>query len=147
MATQPTIGTHDGTFHCDEALACFMLRLLPQFKDARIVRSRDPAVLDPCTVVVDVGGRFDPEKQRFDHHQRDFAHTMHSLDNTKRWKTKLSSAGLVYFHYGREVCMCVRVCVCVRVHVRACACVWVCVCAVKILYHWHCLKLVRPTGL
>lgn len=32
------IGTHDGTFHCDEALACALLKLLPQYKDASIVR-------------------------------------------------------------------------------------------------------------
>ena len=31
------IGTHDGTFHCDEALACYMLKLLPDYKDAAIV--------------------------------------------------------------------------------------------------------------
>ena len=29
------IGIHSGTFHCDEALACFMLKLLPEYKDAR----------------------------------------------------------------------------------------------------------------
>lgn len=28
----PRIGTHDGTFHCDEALACALLRLLPRFR-------------------------------------------------------------------------------------------------------------------
>lgn len=28
------IGTHNGTFHCDEALAVFLLRLTPKFKDA-----------------------------------------------------------------------------------------------------------------
>ena len=33
-------------------------------------RSRDPKVLDECDVVVDVGGVYDPEKMRFDHHQR-----------------------------------------------------------------------------
>lgn len=32
------IGTHDGTFHCDEVLACALLKLLPQYKDASIVR-------------------------------------------------------------------------------------------------------------
>ena len=32
------IGTHNGTFHCDEALACYMLKLLPEYKDASIVR-------------------------------------------------------------------------------------------------------------
>ena len=33
-----TIGTHDGKFHCDEVLACSMLKLLPEYKDAEIVR-------------------------------------------------------------------------------------------------------------
>lgn len=26
------IGTHNGTFHCDEALACALLRLLPEYR-------------------------------------------------------------------------------------------------------------------
>ncbi|GCC47302.1 hypothetical protein chiPu_0031752, partial [Chiloscyllium punctatum] len=26
------IGTHGGTFHCDEAVACFLLRVLPQYQ-------------------------------------------------------------------------------------------------------------------
>ena len=29
------IGTHNGTFHCDEVLACFMLRTLEAYQDAR----------------------------------------------------------------------------------------------------------------
>ena len=32
------IGTHNGTFHCDEVLACFMLKQLPEYKNAEIVR-------------------------------------------------------------------------------------------------------------
>ena len=32
------IGTHSGTFHCDDVLACFMLKLLPEYKDAEIIR-------------------------------------------------------------------------------------------------------------
>ncbi|KAK2177966.1 hypothetical protein NP493_570g04000 [Ridgeia piscesae] len=32
------IGTHPGNFHCDGALACFMLTLLPEYKDAAIIR-------------------------------------------------------------------------------------------------------------
>ena len=30
-----TIGTHGGLFHCDEVLACYMLKVLPEYKDAR----------------------------------------------------------------------------------------------------------------
>ena len=32
------IGTHNGQFHCDEVLACFMLKSLPEYKDAEIIR-------------------------------------------------------------------------------------------------------------
>ena len=66
----PKIGTHNGTFHCDEALACFMLKQLPEYRHADIVRTRNPEELAKCDVVVDVGGVYDPEKHRYDHHQR-----------------------------------------------------------------------------
>eukprot|EP00057_Strongylocentrotus_purpuratus_P025906 XP_011680380.1 PREDICTED: UPF0160 protein MYG1, mitochondrial [Strongylocentrotus purpuratus] len=97
------IGTHNGTFHCDETLACYMLQRLPQYKDAEIVRTRDPAVLETCDIVVDVGGVFDPKRHRYDHHQRTFKDTMNSLSAEMPWTIKLSSAGLVYFHFGKEV--------------------------------------------
>ncbi|XP_074386804.1 MYG1 exonuclease isoform X2 [Zonotrichia albicollis] len=97
------IGTHDGTFHCDEALACFLLRLLPRYQDAEIVRTRDPQRLAGCDVVVDVGGEYDPGRHRYDHHQRSFTESMRSLRPDKPWSTKLSSAGLVYCHFGAQI--------------------------------------------
>ncbi|KAL8287325.1 hypothetical protein RQP46_003777 [Phenoliferia psychrophenolica] len=97
--TTPLLGTHSGTFHCDEALAVFLLRLLPAYGPAApLVRSRDPAVLEECTVVVDVGGVYDPQMLRFDHHQRGFEEVF-----GMGFKTKLSSAGLVYKHFGPEI--------------------------------------------
>ena len=98
-----TIGTHNGTFHCDETLACSLLKMLPRYREAEIVRTRDPAVLATCDLVVDVGGEYDPARLRFDHHQATFSETISSLDGSKKWTTKLSSAGLVYFHFGREI--------------------------------------------
>ncbi|XP_014271075.1 MYG1 exonuclease [Halyomorpha halys] len=95
------IGTHDGTFHCDEVLACYMLRLLSP--NADIVRSRSQEVLDTCDVVVDVGGVYNPEKKLFDHHQRDFTISASSLIPGKPWTIKLSSAGLIYCHFGKEI--------------------------------------------
>lgn len=65
-----TIGTHDGTFHCDEVTACWFLKQLPRYKDAEIVRTRDSSKLGQCDIVVDVGGVYDPKTFRFDHHQR-----------------------------------------------------------------------------
>lgn len=101
-----SIGTHNGTFHCDEILACFMLQQLPQYQNAEIVRSRDDAVLKGCDIVVDVGSVFDESKQRFDHHQNTFQHTLGSLRAEyaeKFSKVRLSSAGLVYTYFGEEV--------------------------------------------
>ncbi|KAK7478612.1 hypothetical protein BaRGS_00030144 [Batillaria attramentaria] len=101
--TMVKIGTHNGSFHCDEVLACFMLKQLPRYKDAEIVRTRDQKQLDQCDIVVDVGGVFNPETHRYDHHQRTFSECMNSLRPDKKWVTKLSSAGLVYLHFGHEI--------------------------------------------
>ncbi|XP_078362703.1 MYG1 exonuclease-like [Oculina patagonica] len=97
------IGTHNGTFHCDEALACFMLKQLPEYKHADIVRTRNPEELAKCDIVVDVGGVYDADKHRYDHHQRSFTGCMKTLSSGKPWVTKLSSAGLVYLHFGHRV--------------------------------------------
>lgn len=97
----PKIGTHDGTFHCDEALACHMLRQVPRFQTSPIVRTRDQQVLSTLDVVVDVGAEYNPDKLRFDHHQRGFISTFDQ--SGPRSRTKLSSAGLVYRHFGRDV--------------------------------------------
>ncbi len=78
-----TICTHDGCFHADEVLACYLLKQLPVYKDAKIVRyvfiyllfcyffrTRDMSVIVKCDIVVDVGGIYDASKHRYDHHQR-----------------------------------------------------------------------------
>ncbi|XP_065347537.1 MYG1 exonuclease [Cloeon dipterum] len=97
------IGTHNGVFHCDEVVACNLLKRLPEYKDAEIVRTRDPKILETCDIVVDVGAVFDHEKKRYDHHQRQFNETMKSLRPNKPFEIKLSSAGLVYCHYGEQI--------------------------------------------
>lgn len=91
------IGTHSGTFHCDEILAIAMLRVLPEYKDAAVVRTRDKEILAKCDIVVDVGAEYNPEEHRYDHHQRGFEETMDDH------KTKLSSSGLIYKHFGKRV--------------------------------------------
>lgn len=103
MNERKVIGTHDGTFHCDEVLACAMLKLLPQYADASVKRTRNPTVLDTCDIVVDVGGVFDPSVHRYDHHQRAFQESFSTLKPGFPWVTRLSSAGLVYVHFGQEI--------------------------------------------
>jgi uncharacterized UPF0160 family protein len=98
MGAPITIGTHNGHFHADEALAVHMLRKhIPSYSHAKLVRTRDPAALATCHTVVDVGGEYDPAKNRYDHHQRTFDTVFPGRN------TKLSSAGLVYLHFGKEI--------------------------------------------
>ncbi|KAK1565544.1 hypothetical protein Q3G72_029295 [Acer saccharum] len=92
------VGTHNGSFHCDEALGCFMIRLTDKFSNAQIIRTRDSKVLDELDAVLDVGGVYDPSNDRYDHHQKGFEEIF-----GHGFSTKLSSAGLVYKHFGKEI--------------------------------------------
>ncbi|KAI4172214.1 MAG: hypothetical protein LQ343_003649 [Gyalolechia ehrenbergii] len=91
------IGTHNGHFHADEALAVYLLRLLPTYNPSTLLRTRDQSLLSTCHTVVDVGGEYDPTINRYDHHQRTFNTTFPNRT------TKLSSAGLVYMHFGKSI--------------------------------------------
>ncbi|KAK2609280.1 hypothetical protein QQS21_002215 [Conoideocrella luteorostrata] len=97
LKTGPKIGTHNGHFHADEALAVHMLRMLPAYSDSELVRTRDPKLLETCHTVVDVGGEYDTQRNRYDHHQRGFTTTFPGKN------TKLSSAGLVFLHFGKAI--------------------------------------------
>lgn len=111
------IGTHSGTFQADEALGVWMLRQLPEYHESRVVRSRDSEVHKDLDIVIDVGGVYDHDAKRYDHHQRGFDErfdegrrtTTTNEDGSSTSTTtiprpsKLSASGLVYRHYGRRV--------------------------------------------
>uniref|UniRef100_V5EUU4 CobW/HypB/UreG nucleotide-binding domain-containing protein n=1 Tax=Kalmanozyma brasiliensis (strain GHG001) TaxID=1365824 RepID=V5EUU4_KALBG len=90
--------THSGTFHADEALAVNLLRKLPRFASAPLTRTRDAATIDSGSIVVDVGATYDAANHRYDHHQRGFEEVFDANHSTK-----LSSAGLVWKHFGQEI--------------------------------------------
>jgi uncharacterized UPF0160 family protein len=93
------IGTHSGTFHADEVTGMMMLKnFVSEYQNAEIVRTRDAAVLASLDLIIDVGGEYDHERRRYDHHQKGFFETF-----SEQHKTKLSSAGLVFKHYGEEI--------------------------------------------
>ena len=107
VVSDKIIGTHSGTFQADEAMGCWMLRQLPEYYNAKIVRSRDLVTLDPLDIVIDVGGTYDHSKLRYDHHQRGYDERfplprMGTKVPEPRC-TKLSASGLVYLHYGKKV--------------------------------------------
>lgn len=84
-----TCGTHDGTFHADEVTACALLLLFDLIDKKKIIRSRDLSILNTCEYVCDVGGVYDPEQKKFDHHQATYQGT-------------LSSAGMVLKYLKKE---------------------------------------------
>jgi uncharacterized UPF0160 family protein len=73
--------THSGKFHADDVLAWALLRLFHS-RDTKLVRRREPYPFEQADIVFDVGGFYDPERMRFDHHQ-------------KEYEGELSSAGMV----------------------------------------------------
>jgi uncharacterized UPF0160 family protein len=79
---QRSAGTHDGTFHADEVTACALLLAFDLIDRDKILRSRDLSKIDQCEYVCDVGGIYNPQAKRFDHHQNDY-------------KGDLASAGMV----------------------------------------------------
>lgn len=89
-------GTHNGPFHADDAMAAAIVRMGQDPRDTmEIVRTRDYSVLAGCDVVADVGGVYNPEARRYDHHQRTFTDVRES-------GIKYSSAGLLWKHEGLQ---------------------------------------------
>ena len=109
LGTKGIIGTHSEVFHCDEVLATTMLLYTQSYADSAIIRTRNQDVLDQLDIVVDVGSVFDVSKNRLDHHQRSFNMTWEEDENqpltepTGEVRIKLSSAGLVYKYFGKEI--------------------------------------------
>lgn len=79
-----TVGTHSGTFHADDVLAFALIRHFVD-ADATVVRTRDKARLDACDIVIDVGGDFEPERLRFDHHQNSYGGDRSSAGMVLDW--------------------------------------------------------------
>lgn len=88
------IGTHDGTFHADEAFAVAALRLV--HGAVEVARTRDPERLAACAVRVDVGLRDDPATGDFDHHQKGGA-------GERPDGIRYASFGLVWRHVGEAL--------------------------------------------
>ena len=92
---QITVVTHNGIFHADDVFSIAALKLL--FPSIHLIRTRDPDTIAKADIVVDVGGVYDPETDRFDHHQRDGA-------GQRENGIPYSSFGLIWKKYGLEIC-------------------------------------------
>ena len=76
-----------------------MLKLDPKFSHYPILRTREDSLMNTAEILVDCGFQYKPDKLRFDHIQKDF---LEFFSANCRYTT-LSSAGLVYKHFGREL--------------------------------------------
>jgi uncharacterized UPF0160 family protein len=90
-----TLITHSGAFHADDLLAFAVLSKI--YPDNRLIRTRDQRLIDAAgenAVVFDVGGTYDPDARRYDHHQP---------GRPEREPGRPYSAfGLIWKHHGHE---------------------------------------------
>jgi len=93
--TELTIATHNGNFHADDVFSIAALKnTFPSFK---LIRTRDLELIAKADIVIDVGGEYDPDAGRFDHHQRGGA-------GERENGIPYSSFGLIWQKYGLEIC-------------------------------------------
>jgi len=90
-----TIVTHNGNFHADDVFSVAALKSI--FSSFTLIRTRDLEIIAKADIVIDVGGEYDPETDRFDHHQRGGA-------GERENGIPYSSFGLMWQKYGLEIC-------------------------------------------
>ncbi len=91
MQRSVIIATHSGKFHADDVWAVAVLDIL--FPDCELIRTRDPQRIEMANFAVDVGGIWNPQAGRFDHHQKGFA-------GARQSGVVYASAGLVWQEHG-----------------------------------------------
>ena len=88
------IAVHSGSFHADDVFAVGILRLI--YPKLKVIRTRDPEELKKVDARIDVGGKYNPEKNDYDHHQREGAG---ERDNGILY----ASTGLIWKHFGKKL--------------------------------------------
>ncbi|WP_029068967.1 MYG1 family protein [Jonesia quinghaiensis] len=88
------IATHNGKFHADDVFGVALLTEI--HPDATIVRTRDPQRLAEADIVLDVGGEYNTETRRYDHHQKSSGARPNGI--------LYSAFGLLWQDYGRQWC-------------------------------------------
>jgi len=91
--------THNGSFHSDDVFASAVFSILFEKRDQdfEIIRTRDEDVIASGDYVFDVGGVYDENDNRFDHHQVGGA-------GMRANGIEYASLGLVWKKFGKEIC-------------------------------------------
>ena len=105
--------THSGKFHCDEVMACVLIKHYLHYmykQNICIVRTRNPDIIQGSKgILIDVGGQYCLKDKKFDHHQRNFNGYIYIyiymiLERfSEDYKFIMSSTGLIYKNYGLEI--------------------------------------------
>jgi len=90
-----TVITHNGSFHPDDVFAVATLQLHLGKDMIEVTRTRDSELIDKADWVVDVGGVYDVEENRFDHHQIGAPVRENGIP--------YAAFGLVWKHFGEKV--------------------------------------------
>jgi uncharacterized UPF0160 family protein len=90
-----TIATHNGNFHADDVFSIAALKHI--FPNFNLIRTRNLEIIGKADIVIDVGGEYNANAGRFDHHQRGGA-------GERENGIPYSSFGLVWQKYGLEIC-------------------------------------------
>lgn len=98
------IVTHNGKIHSDEVCSIALLTTYFSNKsmEVSVLRTRDTEKILETDVLVDIGLEYNHELLKYDHHQKDFNEKWIGEDG-KESDITLSSAGLVWRHYGSEI--------------------------------------------
>ncbi|HEY4509095.1 MAG TPA: MYG1 family protein [Candidatus Paceibacterota bacterium] len=91
------IVTHSSGFHTDDVFAvATLLLVVGEEKEVEIIRSREKEVHKTADYVVDTGNEYDPDRNRFDHHQEGGA-------GKRENGVPYASFGLVWKKFGQEL--------------------------------------------
>lgn len=90
--------THSSRFHADDVCAVATIAIvLGGLQNITIERTRNEAAFAGGDFVIDIGGEYDPARNRFDHHQKGGA-------GVRENKIPYASFGLVWKTYGVAAC-------------------------------------------
>jgi uncharacterized UPF0160 family protein len=124
--------THWGRFHADEVFAtAVLMRLYPL---AELIRTRDKGFIDEAnqdvsTIIYDVGGQYEPDRNCFDHHQfllrvRPGDGFVEAREARRENGVPFAAFGLVWKHFGAayvlQVTQRANTDEQVRAHIQAC---------------------------
>jgi uncharacterized UPF0160 family protein len=90
-----TVIVHSGSFHPDDVFAVATLQLHLGVENIQVIRTRNEETIAKGDWVVDVGGVYDADKQRFDHHQNGAPVRENGIP--------YAAFGLVWKHFGEKI--------------------------------------------